>query len=156
MKTILMLLCGAALFAQTKPDVGTNVEAASVDYYDSIADYFRQSPQAVQLIAKKGIPDQEIPAVLLIARKSSASPNEIIDARKSGKGFAEIAKSNKVQLAGTDFVTEANILFLSESHGRPAEEIRAQHAKGASFIEINQQYRRVGMTPKTEKAAPQK
>ena len=51
-----------------------------------------------------------------------------------------------------DVVSEANIVFLSEYHGRTPEEIRALRAKGASFIEINQQFRRVGVKPRTEGA----
>lgn len=135
---------------RAKPDVGTGVKQPAVDYYDSLADYFRQSRRAIDLIATKGISDSEIAAVLTIARRSSASPNQVIDSRKAGKQFADIAKEHKVTLPGQDFVTEANVLFLSEYHGVAPEQIRAQHAKGASFIDINQQYRRVGIKPRTE------
>jgi hypothetical protein len=117
-----------------------------VDYYDSLADYFRISRRAVMLINKKGIPDQDIAAVLLIPKRASISPNQVIDARKSGKSWADIAKENKANLSG-DIVSEANILFLSEYHGRAADEIRALHAKGASFIDINQELRRTGDAP---------
>jgi hypothetical protein len=124
--------------------VGTGVGDPTVDYFDSMADYFRNSQRAVQAIHQKGIPVVEIPAVLIIARRSSASPNQVIDARKSGKSFADIAKQNNVTLPGTDFVSEANVIFLSEYHGRPAEEIRQLHAKGAEFVAINQEFRRGG------------
>jgi hypothetical protein len=153
--TTFLLIAAAAMGQQTRSrsDVGTNVEQPVVDFYDSMSDYFRQSRRAIDLIAAKGIPPQEIPAVLLIARRSSASPNQVIDARKAGRNFADIAKSNNVSLPGDDFVTEANIIFLSEYHGRTPEEVRALLGKGANFIEINQQYRRVGVKPKTEKPA---
>lgn len=143
MRTTVLLLAAAA-FAQ---DVGTNVDQAAVDYYDSISDYFRQSRRAVDLIAKKGIPDEQIPAILYIARRSSASPNQVIEARKGGKPFAEIAKANNVTLPGNDFAVEANIVFLAEYHGRAREEVRSLHEKGASFIDINQQFRRSGTKP---------
>ena len=120
---------------------------AVVDYYDSMSDYFRQSQRAIMAINKKGIPDQEIPAVLLIARRSSASPNQIVDARKSGKEWADIAKQNNVSLAGNDFVKEANIAFLSEYHGRPVEQVRAMIDKGATYIAANQELRRAGKPP---------
>ncbi len=119
---------------------------AVIDYYDSMSDYFRQSQRAIIAINKKGIPDQEIPAVLLIARRSSASPNQIIDARKSGKEWADIAKQNNVTLAGNDFVKEANITFLSEYHGRPADQVRAMIDKGSTYIAANQELRRGGKT----------
>jgi len=139
---------------RTKTDIGTNVHDPDIDFYDSMTDYFRQSPRAVEAIAQKGISDQEIPAVLTIARKSSLSPNQVIDARKQGKTFEQIAQDAKVNLPGDgDFVTRANVRFLSEYHGRPEAEVRGMRAKGASFIEINQQYRRVGIKPRTEKPA---
>jgi hypothetical protein len=152
---MLFILLAAAAFAQKpapKSDVGTNVKQPVVDFYDSMSDYFRQGRRAIDLIARKGIPDEEIPAVLTIARRSSASPNQVINARKAGKSFNEIAQTNNVSLAGDDFVAEANIAFLAEYHGRTTEEIRALRAKGASFIDINQQFRRVGMRQATEKS----
>ena len=157
MRLTLFAVLALAVAAQTpapKTDVGTNVKQPAVDFYDSMSDYFRQGRRAIDAIAQKGIPDEEIPAVLMIARRSSASPNQVIEARKSGKSFAEIAKANKVDLPGSDFVAEANTIFLAEYHGRTPEEVRALRAKGASFIEINQQFRRVGMKPATEKAKP--
>jgi hypothetical protein len=154
MKLTLFAVLAATAFAQTpapKSDVGTNVKQPAVDFYDSMSDYFRQSRRAIDLIVQKGIPDEEIPAVLIIARRSSASPNQVIEARKSGKPFTEIAKSNKVTLPGSDFVSEANVIFLAEYHGRTPEEIRALRAKGSTFIDINQQFRRSGMKPASEK-----
>ena len=153
--TLFTVLLAAAALGQTptrKTDVGTNVKEPAVDFYDSMSDYFRQGRRAIDAIVQKGIPDEEVPAVLMIARRSSASPNQVIDARKAGKSFAEIAKANKVSLPGSDFVAEANTVFLAEYHGRTPEEIRAMRAKGASFIDINQQFRRVGVKPATEKA----
>lgn len=155
MRLTLFALLAVAAAAQTpapKTEIGTNVKQPVVDYYDSMSDYFRQSRRAIDAIVQKGIPDQEIPAVLIIARRSSASPNQVIEARKSGKSFADIAKSNNVNLPGSDFVAEANTVFLAEYHGRTPEEIKAMRAKGASFIDINQQFRRVGVKPATEKA----
>ena len=140
MRNLAILLASVAL-AQ---DVGTNVKQPAVDFYDSISDYFRQSRRAVDAIVQKGIPDEEIPAVLYIARHSKASPNQVIDARKAGKSFSDIAKTNNVKLQGSDFVSEANVVFLAEYHGRTPAEVRALRSKGVSFIDINQQYRRVG------------
>ena len=89
MKPVFVFLVAACLTAQEpaarsteRNRVGTGVQDPVVDYYDSMSDYFRQSPRAIMAINRKGIPDQEIPAVLLIARRSSASPNQVIAARK--------------------------------------------------------------------------
>ena len=162
MKTACILLVALSLAAQdqapqstAKNPVGTGVQDPVVDYYDSVGDHFRISSKAVAAINKKGIPSEDIPAVLLIARKSSASPNQVIAARMSGKAWADIAAENKVTLPGDDFVKEANILFLSNYHGAKADKIRAMLSKGANFIAINQELRRGGnpaMPLKTEPA----
>ena len=131
-----------------KADVGTGVNDATVDYYDSIADHFRNSRRAVIAISKKGIPDEEIPAVLYIARNSSASPNQVIDARKAGKAWGDLARQHNIKTSSEDFVAEANLNLLTGYHGRTAEEVKALRAKGASWIEINQEFRRSGQTPK--------
>jgi hypothetical protein len=122
--------------------IETGAQDPSIDFYDSMSDYFRNTQRAIRAINHKGIPDEEIPAVLTIARRSSASPNQVIAARLSGKSWSEIAKANKVALPGDDFVKESNIVFLSEYHGRPVEQVRAMNAKGKSFLEINQEFRR--------------
>jgi len=134
--------------------VGTGVQDPVVDYYDSMSDYFRQSPRAIMAINRKGIPDQEIPAVLLIARRSSASPNQVIAARKAGKQWDEIAKQYNVTLNGADFVKEANVIFLSEYHGRPASDIRAMLDKNATYIAVNQELRRTGTGTKKTTERP--
>jgi hypothetical protein len=144
MRTAFCLLLAATLLAQVPgPD------DPSIDFYDSMSDYFRTSRRAVSAIQEKGIPVEEIPAVLMIARRSSASPNQVIDARKSGKSFAEIAAENKVKLGGSDFVAEANTVFLTEYHGKTAAEVRALRDKGMNFVEINREFRRSAKPAKT-------
>ena len=127
-----------------KHDVGTEVRDATVDYWDSISDYFRNSRRAIMAIRDKGIPDEEIPAVLHIARNSKASPNQIIDARKGGKSWVDIAKQHNAKLTSDNIPEEANLTFVTEYHGRTLQEVKALRAKGATWIDINQQFRRVG------------
>lgn len=134
-----------------KTDVGTGVQSPVVDYYDCLADHFQKSRRAIMAIAQKGIPDNELAAVLLITRRSSASPNQVIAARKQGTSWPDIAKKNKVNISG-DFVTEANLIFLSEYHSVPLDQVRAMHKKGANFIDINQEFRRAGAPRKKTEA----
>lgn len=152
-----LLVAGMTASGQTakKPDVGTGEHRPEVDFFDSTADYFRISSRAVEAIYQKGIKAEEIPAVLMITRKSGWSPNQVIDARKSGKNFEAIAREAGVKgmPAGKDFLTESNVLFLSEYHGQPRADVERMRARGASWIDINQQYRRVGVKARTEQPA---
>lgn len=143
MRVFLLLGLAVALIAQTpKAD-------ATVDYYDSLSDYFRNSRRAVLAIRDKGIPDEEIAAVLYVARNSTASPNQVIDARRAGKSWPDIARQHNVRTDSDDLVSQANVQFLSSYHGRTPEEVRALRAKGASWIDINQEFRRAGKPPKS-------
>jgi hypothetical protein len=99
-------------------------------------------------LRNKGVPDEEIPAVLYIARNSSASPNQVLEARKAGKSWTDIAGQHNVKFSGSDLATEANVQFLSNYHGRTPEEVRALRDKGASWIDINQEFRRSGTANK--------
>jgi hypothetical protein len=159
MRLLIALLAAGCLVAQEadKTRTGTGVQDPTIDYYDSLADYFRISSNAVRAINRRGIPTEEIAPLLYVAHRSNASPNQLIDARKAGKSWADIAKQYKVQMTGSDLVTEANLRFLSEYHGRPVEQVKALKTKGANFVAINQEFRREG-TPAvkmaTEKEKP--
>jgi hypothetical protein len=156
MRALLLFVCAATLIpgqenlprSTPKTDVGTGVKDSSVDYWDSISDYYRNSRRAVMALRDKGVPDEEIPALLHIARNSNASPNQVLEARKSGKSWADIARQHNVKFSGTDLATEANVQFLSTYHGRTPEEVRAMRAKGASWVDINQEFRRSGAATK--------
>jgi hypothetical protein len=147
MRALLLFVC-AVVLSPAQDKVGTGVKDASVDYWDSVSDYYRNSRRAVMALRDKGVPDEEIPAVLHIARNSTASPNQVLEARKSGKAWTDIAREHNVKFSGSDLVAEANVQFLSTYHGRTPEEVRAMKAKGASWIDINQELRRTGTAVK--------
>jgi hypothetical protein len=87
----------------------------------------------------------------MITRKSAWSPNQVIEARKKGMSFEAIAREAQAKTGSAkDFVSEANVVFLSEYHGQPRADVEKMKARGASWIDINQQFRRVGMKPRTE------
>jgi hypothetical protein len=156
MRALLLFVCAATLIpaqdnlprSTPKTGVGTGVKDSSVDYWDSISDYYRNSRRAVMALRDKGVPDEEIPAVLHIARNSNASPNQVLEARKAGKSWTDIAREHSVKFSGTDLTTEANVQFLSSYHGRTPEEVRALKAKGATWVDINQEFRRSGAATK--------
>ena len=67
-----------------KPAAETGVKDVTVDWYDSVADYYRNSRRAVMAINQKGVPAEEIPAVLFIARHSSALTKPSDRSEKAG------------------------------------------------------------------------
>jgi hypothetical protein len=157
---LLLAIAGTLLPGQDKlprktvtADAGTGMKDATVDYIDALSDYYRNSRRAVMAIRDKGIPDEEIAGILHIARNSNASPNQVIEARKMSKPWSDIARQYNVKTSGDDLVAEANLQFLSTYHGRSPEEVRAMRAKGASWIDINQELRRSGAVTKRKTTA---
>jgi hypothetical protein len=132
--------------AEPQDAVGTNVHDPQIDYADSLSDYFRYSPRAVQLIMKKGIPAEEVAAVLHVAKYSRLTANDVIYARNEGIKYEDLARKNNVKFEGSNLLEHANLEFLSKYHARPLEEIKKMRANGASFVEINQELRREGAT----------
>lgn len=154
-KLLLTLAVAASGLAQdnmprtTKTEIGTGVKDATVDYFDAVSDYFRSTGRAVRAVHDKGIPAEEVPAVFLITRRSSASANQVIDARKAGKSWTEIAKSHKAEMQSEDVVAEANVAFLSSYYGTAPDAVKAMRQKGASWISIDQELRRSGGATKS-------
>ena len=137
--------------AEPRDAVGTNVHDPQIDYADSLSDYFRYSPRAVQLIMKKGVPAEEVAAVLHIAKYSRLTANDVIYARNEGIKYEDLARKNNVKFEGDNLLEHANLEFLSKYHGRSLEDVKKMRSGGASFVEINQQLRRDGGNPTTPK-----
>lgn len=158
MRSVACLIIAASLAVAEDPmpkttqsGVGTGVKDSNVDFVDSMSDYYRLSRRAVLAIRDKGIMDEEVPAVLHITKKSNASANQVLDAKKAGKSWEEIAKAHNVAVQSGTLVEDANLDFLSNYHGVAPADVKALRAKGASWISINQEYRRVGATPPARK-----
>jgi hypothetical protein len=74
-----------------------------------------------------------------------------MDARKAGKSWGDVAREAGLKFQGNDFVAHANAMFLSSYHSRPVEEVKRQRGAGATWVAINQQYRREGTPAAKEK-----
>jgi hypothetical protein len=148
---VTFVLSACLLPAQIKsPTKDTAAGDPMIDLYRSRADWSRMSERAIYAIRDRIGNDKEIAAVLLVKKRSSASPNQVIEARKAGKDWAAITKQwNVKQDSGVDFVDYANAIFLSEYHGRPLEETRKLQQKGMDVIAINQEFRREGESSTT-------
>jgi hypothetical protein len=149
-----LMLSAALLPAQTKsPAKDTAGGDPMVDLYRSLADWSRKSERVIYAIRERVGNDKEIAAVLLVTKLSSASPNDVMDARKAGKDWAAITKQwNVKHEGGGNFVDYANLVFLSEYHGRTLEEARKLHQKGLDPVAINQEFRREGVPAETQKS----
>jgi hypothetical protein len=103
MRLLLTLVISACLLpAQTKsPAKDTAGGDPTVDLYRSLADWSRKSERAIYAIRDRIGNDKEIAAVLLVTKQSSASPNQVMDARKAGKDWDAITREWKVRASTT-------------------------------------------------------
>jgi hypothetical protein len=155
MRLLLTLILSAALLpAQTQsPAKDTAAGDPMVDLYRSLADWSRKSERAIYAIRDRVGSEKEVAAVLLVTKRSSASANDVMDARKAGKDWSAIARQWNVKHEGAgDFVDYANLVFLSEYHGRTLEDARKLHQKGLDPVAINQEFRREGGAAGVEKS----
>jgi hypothetical protein len=146
-----MLLVSAALLpAQTpQPKKDTAGGDPMVDYFRSLADYYHLDERSVYTIRDKVGQPELIAPVMAVAKHSSASPNQVIDAVKSGKDWPAITRQWKVKTDGGDWVEQANTRFLADYHGRTAEDVRKLRQKGLDWVAINQEFRRDASVPTT-------
>ena len=147
-------LCAALLPAQIKsPTKDTAAGDPMVDLYRSLADWSRKNERTIYAIRDRIGNDKEVAAVLLVTKRSSASPNDVMNARKAGKDWAAITRQwNVTHTSGMDFADYANLVFLSEYHGRTFEDTRKLHEKGLDLVAINQEFRREGVSEDVQKA----
>ena len=115
-----------------------------VDLYRSLADWSRKDEKTISAIRDQVGNDREVAAVLFVTRRSSASPNQVMAARKSGKSWDDIARQWTVNWKGSDFIDEANLSFLSQYHGRTVEEVRKMARGAVDPVALNQEFRREG------------
>lgn len=149
MRLVVTLVAAALVLpGQVKsPEKDTAGGDATVDLYRSLADWSRKDEKTILAIRDQVGNDRDIAAVLFITRRSSASPNQVMEARKSGKSWDDIARQWKVDWKGGNFVDEANVAFLSQYHGRTPEDVRKMARGGGAGVDpvaLNQEFRRDG------------
>jgi len=89
---ILSLLTGslADSWAQSV-NLGVSIgEDGLKGFHLSIGEYYRVPQREVIIIRERGIPDDEIPVVLLVAQRARVAPATIIDLRRRGKTWTDI------------------------------------------------------------------
>jgi hypothetical protein len=60
-------------------------------FYVAVGDYFKMPQRAVTVIREKHVPDDELPVVLFICRRSGVRPAQVIELRQTGKSWLDIS-----------------------------------------------------------------
>lgn len=89
---VLGLLIATALALCPEPAEGQAVESAARQaWFQAVADHFEVSVGEVEILADSRMSDDEIPLVLLLARRAGVSTDALVAFHRGGRGWAEIA-----------------------------------------------------------------
>lgn len=74
------------------PAEGQGGGAEREAYFGAVAEYFALPAAEVSILGDWRLPDEEIPVVLFVARRAGVSPEAVVALRRSGRGWAELAR----------------------------------------------------------------
>lgn len=87
----LMVFSSLTGFADAQMDLGISVGDEGLQgFYLTVGDYYQVPQKEVIVIKERRIPDEEIPVVLLIAKRARVSPQSVIDLRLDGRTWIDI------------------------------------------------------------------
>ena len=85
-----LLFCPTAK-TDTSVDIGVSIGDEGLrGFYLSVGDYYRVPEREVVIVRERGIPVQEVPVVLFIAKRVHVAPATIIDLRLGGNSWLNI------------------------------------------------------------------
>lgn len=94
---VLSLVVPAALLAvevNFRVSASTNVAPGAVvvaDYFSAIRNYNGVTDKEILIIKRRGIAEEQIPVVMFLAAKANVKPVVILDLRRKGKSWFDIA-----------------------------------------------------------------
>lgn len=68
-------------------------------YFGAVAEFFELPRTEVSILGEWRLADDEIPVVLFMARRAGVSPEALVALRRSGRGWAELARRYRLDAA---------------------------------------------------------
>jgi hypothetical protein len=88
---ILALSFAQPSLATTQWNLGVSIGNEGVNGFQfSVGEYYRVPEKEVVVVRKRGIPDEELPVVFLLATRARVAPGAIIDLRLGGMSWMDI------------------------------------------------------------------
>ena len=94
---LFVLSCGQRSVAQTQWKLGVSIGNEGVNgFHFSVGEYYRVPEREVLVVRKRGIPDEELPVVFLLAAQARVAPGAIIDLRLGGMSWMDITLRHRL------------------------------------------------------------
>ena len=132
-------------------------------FYFAIGNYYHVPEREVVVVRERALPPDEVPVVFYVARTARVAPAVIVDLRRGGMSWADIAfrfqltpdiyyfpggppygKAHgywkKHRPRDVEVVEAVNIHFLADYHHVTPDVIRAERSRGPSYAVVAQNF----------------
>ncbi|MEO8053240.1 MAG: hypothetical protein ABI833_22785 [Acidobacteriota bacterium] len=155
-----------ATFGFSTPSLSAQVQAGAVisgdglrSFYFAIGNYYQVPEREVVVVRERSLPPDEVPVVFYVARQAHVQPAVIVDLRKRGASWADIALHfrlapdvyyfrggppygkaygywKKHPPRDEEVIEAVNIHFLSDYHRVSPDAVRMARSRGPSYAVV--------------------
>jgi len=167
-KSAVRLIC--AVFGFSTLSLAAQVQAGAVfsgdglrSFYFAIGNYYHVPEREVVVVRERALPPDEIPVVFYVAREARVEPTIIVDLRRRGLSWADIAVRFRLTPdiyyfrggppygkahgywknhppRDVEVIEAVNVHFLSEYHQVSPDEVRAERSRGRDYVFVAQNF----------------
>ena len=153
-----------AAFGLSALSLSAQVQAGAVfsgdglrSFYLSVGNYYQVPEREVVVVRERAIPPDEVPVVFYVAQRARVQPAVIVDLRRRGLSWADVAFHfrldpdiyyfrggppygkaygywKKHPPRDVEVVDAVNVHFLSDYHRVSPDVVRAERSRGSSYV----------------------
>ena len=164
-KVVILAAVGfSALSAAAQVQAGAVVSGEGLrSFYFAIGNYYQVPEREVVVVHERAIPPDEVPVVFFVARQAHVQPTAIVDLRRRGLSWSDIALHFRLDpdiyyFSGgppyghaygywkkhpprdAEVIDAVNVHFLSDYHRVSPEIVRADRSRGTSYAFVAQNF----------------
>ena len=152
----------SALSAAAQVQAGAVVSGEGLrSFYFAIGNYYQVPEREVVVVHERAIPPDEVPVVFFVARQAHVQPTVIVDLRRRGLSWSDVALHfrldpdiyyfrggppyghaygywKKHPPLDAEVVDAVNVHFLSDYHRVSPDSVRADRSRGSSYAFVAQ------------------
>jgi hypothetical protein len=152
----------SALSAAAQVQAGAVVSGEGLrSFYFAIGNYYQVPEREVVVVRERAVPPDEVPVVFFVARQAHVEPTVIVDLRRRGLSWSDVALHfrldpdiyyfnggppyghaygywKKHPPRDAEVIDAVNVHFLSDYHRVSPDSVRADRSRGSSYAFVAQ------------------